>query len=360
MAKRFLFLKVEGSPFQIGLQIGESLKERISLSINQILDYELGVYKKLTFGEEAPPISTYTKEYIFNKARIFLPLFKKYCPQMLMELRGIAKGSNIDFEQALLLQIRGEIVYAAAQFGCTSFALSREATSNNRVLIGQNWDYPIESDLLMVLHVIPEEGPRRIMMTFIGLTSYLGINSEGIGNFANALPWGWCEPGIPHYPFWWRIFQQKHMAGIRDIVKKTKPVQPKNCVFCDANGEIADLEMTPNDSIWLDPHEGFFVHTNHFLGEPYSNKSNLPPLMGDSVPRYNRLKALVKESYGSITVSKMQKFLSDHDNYPTSICRHEEPDGWFTSASMIAEPELGVLHVCAGNPCSGEYIHYTV
>ncbi len=76
--------------------------------------------------------------------------------------------------------------------------------------------------------------------------------------------------------------------------------------------------------------------------------------------RYDRLRSLIKGKYGVIELADIQAFLADHDNHPGSICRHPGSLGIFTAASMIAEPEMGVLHVCAGNPCEGEYVAYTV
>jgi isopenicillin-N N-acyltransferase-like protein len=295
---------------------------------------------------------------VLEKTRDFVPLFERYCPRVLTELRGIAKGAGITFEEALLLQIRGEVVYALVG-GCTSFVLSRNMTKRGEIIIGQNWDYPVDLDLMLVLHVVPEDGPAALMMTFAGLTSYMGINAAGIGNFANALPWGWCEFGIPHYPFKWRVFQESTVDGLRRLCDETKTIQPGNYVFCDASGQIADVELTAEGAVWLEDREGFFVHTNHFLGEPFASRADLAPFLADSVPRYQRLYSLVKEAAGRVDVSLLRQFLSDHENYPVSVCRHEESPGLWTSASLIAEPEHGVLHVCAGNPCQGEYVtHY--
>jgi isopenicillin-N N-acyltransferase-like protein len=278
---------------------------------------------------------------------------------MLDEIRGISKGANMSFEEALLLQIRGEVIYTFAG-GCSAFVLSRDATKDGQLIIGQNWDHPIDLDLMVVLHLTPKDGPAQLMLTFAGLTSYMGINAAGIGQFANALPWGWCKVGIPHYPFKWRVYRETSLSGIRRVVEETKTVQPGNYVFCDGSGEIADVEMTPEGAVWLEDKEGFFVHTNHFLGEPFASRPDLPPLLEDSVPRYHRLYSLVQESYGKISVPLMQGFLSDHDNYPVSICRHEQAPGLCTSASFIGEPERGLLHICAGNPCEGEYVTYSL
>ena len=357
MPYKFPLLKVSGSRYEIGIQVGEALRDTIPRAINQIFDHELTLCKEWTKGENIPSIPDFTRDEVFEKTKAFLPLFEGYCPLILEELRGIATGAGISFEEALLLQIRGEVVYAIVG-GCTSFVFSRDATKEGEIIIGQNWDYPIDLDLMIVLHLTPEDGPAQLMMTFAGLTSYMGINAAGIGNFANALPWGWCQVGIPHYPFKWRVFQETNLEGLRRLCAETKTVQPGNYVFCDSEGEIADVELTPEGAVWLDNVEGFFVHTNHFLGEPFASRPDLPPLVADSVPRYHRLHSLVKEAYGQIDVALMQEFLSDHDNYPVSLCRHEEYPGIRTSASLIAEPEHGLLHVCAGNPCEGEYVTY--
>ncbi len=153
-----------------------------------------------------------------------------------------------------------------------------------------------------LLHVTPDEGPRQLMVTFAGLTSYLGINSAGVGSFANALPWGWCEVGIPHYPMWWRIFRETDLTGVRAVVDGTKSVQSESHVFSDGQGRIGNAEVTPERVVWLEDRDGFFVHTNHYLGEPYASRPDLPPFLADSMPRYERMRSLILERTGQVDV----------------------------------------------------------
>ncbi|MBX3065090.1 MAG: hypothetical protein KF726_19065 [Anaerolineae bacterium] len=365
MAHRFPLLKVRGSHYEIGLQIGEAVRDLLPRVIDQIFYHELTMNALPVEGRLTPSVPPLSRSQILARTRDFLPLFEQYCPQMLDELRGIAHSAQLSFEEALLLQIRGEVIYAygtgtgiGTVVGCSSFAFSREVTKDGTLIAGQNWDYPLDLELLHMLHVTPDDGPAQLMMTFAGLTSYMGINSAGIGNFANALPWGWCQLGIPHYPFKWRVLRESSLTGLRKLAAETRTVQPGNYVFCDGSGEIGDLELTPESAVWLENREGFFVHTNHFLGEPNASNPELRPFLADSIPRYERFHSLVNEYRGSIDVPLMQSMLSDHDNYPTSICRHEKYPGICTSASLIAEPEQGVMHVCAGNPCTGDYVTY--
>lgn len=359
MPHQFRTLKSSGTRYDIGFQVGTELRDVIPRVIDQIFDYELALCERWTSGHETPAIPDLTRDEVLRKTWEFLPLFEQYCPPMLLELRGIAKGADISFEEALLLQIRGEVVYSVAG-ACTAFVFSRDVTRNGEIIIGQNWDYPIDPGLMVVLHLCPDDSPDQLMMTFAGLTSYMGINGAGVGSFANALPWRWCGVGIPHYPFKWRVLRQRDLAGIREVCEQTKTVQPGNYVFCDGRGNIADVELTPEGCAWLDDDDGFFVHTNHFLAEPFASRSELSPFLSDSIPRYHRFRELVTSHVGQIEVSLLQGILSDHSNYPVSICRHEEFPGLRTSASLIAEPEQGLLHVCAGNPCESEYVTYSL
>jgi isopenicillin-N N-acyltransferase-like protein len=360
MARRFDLLKVHGSPRQIGLQVGEALRDKIPLAIDQIFEHELGYFEAMTVGP-VPELPAMTRADVLQKTRAYLPHFQQYAPDMVQELHGIAEGARIDFEEALLLQIRGEIVYALTG-GCTSFALGASTTKDHAVVTGQNWDYAVDLDLGIVhlLHVTPDEGPRQLMLTFAGLTSYLGINSSGVSSFCNALPWAWCSVGIPHYPLWWRVFRETGLAGVRSVMEQTKSVQAENHVFSDSSGSIANGELTPEGVAWLPDEEGFFVHTNHYVSQRYRNRPDLPVYLADSPLRLERMRSLIRTKLGVLDVASMETFLSDHQGFPTSICRHEKLPGFWTSASLVAVPQKGLMYVCAGNPCEGEFVEYQV
>jgi isopenicillin-N N-acyltransferase-like protein len=52
--------------------------------------------------------------------------------------------------------------------------------------------------------------------------------------------------------------------------------------------------------------------------------------------------------------------LRDHTLGTAGICRHEPGRPMKTIASIIAEPDKGLLHVARGNPCENEYVAYSV
>jgi hypothetical protein len=45
----------------------------------------------------------------------FQPMFERYCPHLLEEMRGLAEGAGVTFEEAMLCSIRGKLSSARAE-----------------------------------------------------------------------------------------------------------------------------------------------------------------------------------------------------------------------------------------------------
>ena len=88
------------------------------------------------------------------------------------------------------------------------------------------------------------------------------------------------------------------------------------------------------------------------------------PELIQSVPRMSRAESLLGNQAGGVGLDHVKSLLSDHLDYPTSICRHENDhpgDGHWTSVvSMIVEPSKGRMHLTRGNPCSNPYEVYSL
>jgi isopenicillin-N N-acyltransferase like protein len=99
---------------------------------------------------------------LLSRAMTFLPAMEAFAPHLVEELRGIADGAKVSFAEALLVNVRAEVMGAAASEAlCTSFALGRAVTADGTILSGQNLDqHPANRDLMIMLHVEPT-GVRR-------------------------------------------------------------------------------------------------------------------------------------------------------------------------------------------------------
>jgi len=302
-----------------------------------------------------------SREQLRQRAARFQPVFDRYCPHLLEEMRGLGEGAGVTFEEAMACNIRGELRYAS-QEGCTAYVIGRNGTARRELIAGQNADVGSEvMPLAYVLHLQPQGKPEVLIWTFGGMLGYHGINSAGVGKFENALAGGpRSRFGIPHYPVERMMYECENLEQVLDLLRKMPAEYSVNFLLCDGQGNMADAEYTTEGpQILRDQGAGYLVHTNHFLCQNYGTEENLKRSLADSFPRLERIDSLIKARYGSIEVDDIKQFLSDHSGYPSSICRHGAGH-MQTLASIISEPAQRRMHVAVGNPCQHKYATYSM
>jgi len=102
------------------------------------------------------------------------------------------------------------------------------------------------------------------------------------------------------------------------------------------------------------------VHTNHCLCPDRTSINDEYPELIQSVPRLQRMTQLLSEVVPDrqLTVPQVQVLLADHDNYPQSICRHQNADKhgfWSTVFSIVMDPTAREMYVSRGNPCENRF-----
>jgi isopenicillin-N N-acyltransferase-like protein len=346
-------VRAEGSHRELGQQHGAQAAEEIRAH----LDY-IGHRQELS------------RQQLRTKALRFKPLFERHCPHLLTEIEGLGEGAGVPLAEALAVNIRGELGKATDE-GCTTYVLGRKSTASGEILIGQNSDM-MQSNLEMgyVLHLKPVDKPQVLIWTYGGMIGYHGMNSAGVAHFANAFGGG--PPGqfaLPHGPVKRLMLECTELSEVLEIFDKVPLASNGNYVVCDGGGKILDIEATTRGPRLLRDHDaGFLAHSNHFLCAPYASQENYAKSMPDSFDRLDRINKMILTAFGSITVESMQRYLSDHSNHPTSICRHPRTTdlekgfevAGRTVASMIAEPAHRRMHVALGNPCESRFVTYSM
>ena len=358
--KSFPLVDVSGPPYQRGLQHGRACGDLIR-RYPSALRLALADEARLRAPDCQPP--ELTDEELCRRALRFLPWFEEFAPEQVEEIRGVAAGAGVSFELALLANVRAEVAgLDHFSSGCTAVALGRRATADGGVLVGQNQDqHPAMQDLVVVLRVEPDRGPRMLMATFAGLLGYGGINSAGVGYVMNALANSVWRMGLPHYPVKRALLEQSHLAGCRRVFDRARVGSCANNLLVDRD-RLADVELTPDGYAVIEPDEmdgDYLVHTNHFRSPRLAADDRLLPRLPDSADRCARMEALIRERLGSLTLADLKAFFADHSGHPRSICRHDEGAGGMRSIfSVIGEPDRGRLHVSVGNPCANQYSTY--
>lgn len=338
----FPLLEVSGSAYEMGYQHGAQAAPLIER------------YLRLTERLTGKP-----RDVLCRNAMTLLPYMEALSPTFVEEIRGLADGAEIRFEEAVLCQARAE-AGRIPEGGCTAFALTGAATADGSPLIGQNQDLePEYADVAILLRVRPGDGrPRALIFTFAGQLGYSGMNETGLCHFANALydaPW---QPGLPHYPLKRVMLEQRSADDCVDLLARYRTCSAANALICDGAGEIRDVEVRPEGiALFADDHPDWVVHANHYLSSDFAaHETNSLP---DSCPRLARMRGLVHAEWGQITVETMQRILADHAGDPGGICRHGAA-GMHSISGYIAEPTRRRLHVRRGHGCLGTWTTYEV
>ena len=338
----FPLITVRGTSYEMGRQHGEQagpLIERYLLWIERLTQLP--------------------RDTLCSNALQFVPRMEALSPAFVEEVRGLADGAGISFEEAVLCQVRAEAAQGEAE-ACSAFALTGEATAGGATLAGQNQDLkPEYADVTIVLHVQPTDGrPRAVMVTFAGQLGYAGMNEHGVAHFANSLydaPW---QLGLPHYPLKRLILEQRSVDDCVRLYRDHRTCSAANVVLCDGAGSVGDIEVRPEEiAVYTDDHPDTRLHTNHYVTPqfaPFETNS-----LADSCPRLDRLRELVQEQWGQITVDTMKMILADHQGDPGGICRHGE-EQMHSVAGYVADPDAGVFHVRRGHGCLGTWTTYEV
>ena len=343
----FPLVDVAGSPREMGRQHGEQAREQVR-----------------AFAEHLIESNEASREEVLRATGFFRPLFEQHCPELGEEIAGVAEGAGISLEEAYLIQIRGEISGAMRE-GCTTFAVRETQTTTGGILIGQNSDMEgAMQEHFIVLRLRPERHPATLMWTFAGHLGYHGVNAAGVAHFANSLAGGprWRR-GLPHYPVKRRLYECRTREEVLRLWDSMPVCSSGNYMMAAGDPVIFDLEMTPEGYGELaDPGCGYLAHANHFVSERFHTEETDREALPDSCARHERMTRLLRQGAGSLDVPAMQRILSDHENHPRSICRHEKSDerGMETVAGLIAEPQAGRLHVACGKPCAGDWTTYSL
>lgn len=340
---------VSGSNRQMGEQLGEACRPGIAEAL------------ALVHGEmeKIGPITHFRA-----RAQAYVSAIEKVAPYLVEEIRGLARGAAVPFEDALLLQLRFEAVGFDGRGGdgCSSFAIKR---ADGHVFTGQNVDTVEEHCRLgTVVEMRPDDGPDMLFYAYYpGMIGYLGINSEGLSVFGNALLSDGWRVGFPRYLSCRLALEQKTAAKAEETIRGLERASTINLLFTDPSGDIRNLEQTVDEVETLTAEDGRLFHTNHYVCERFRGDERLLDILPDSTVRRAQGAARLEEiDVGEDDLfEQVKSVLKDHQNHPSSICRHRaetsryDSDQWMTVASLVADPAAGRVDVAFGPPCETDY-----
>lgn len=350
-SREFPFYRFEGTHREIGRQYGESCKDLIMLH----RDYALERLKKaidISSNSEVEEAALEYRSYVM-----------KYAPFFDEEIQGLAEGAGISIGEAYFLQLRAEIYnYLDTTDECTTFAVSGNATSTGIPLIGQNADLPaFYKEVGVVIESVPDKNFATLMLTPAGQISYIGINDQGMGTFANFLTCDGWRVGFPRYLLTRLALSKDNLTDAEEVIRNIYRASSRNIIMMDKVGNSIDLETIPTEIARIESENGLLAHSNHFVAASLLNEERRSGEdLTNSQIRLQRMSELLNENHGQINVEVMQKILRDRANEPHTLCRKPGDYGTdsITFASVIAEPSNKKIWVAVGPPHENEYKCY--
>jgi isopenicillin-N N-acyltransferase-like protein len=283
-------------------------------------------------------------------------------------MQGIAEGAGCGLDEVLALNVRYEILYYqftrnALADGCTSFAVLPEASGNGHLLLGQNWDW-IPQVQGAVLHTVEPDGLETLSFTEAGIFGgKIGLNSAGLGLGVNGLQTtsdDWSRLSPPYHVRCYQILRCQEFEDALQVVSGAPRACSTNFLIAQAPDRVADLEAAPDQVRALGCANGYLVHTNHFLDPATLGVAEPPrPRWSSTYHRLARLRELL-DAARPLGIAAIQACLRDHQQYPNSVCCHEDPalppgQRYLTVTSAVMDLHTRELYLSDGPPCQSEY-----
>lgn len=348
--RRIPLIDVYGSHRQMGQQIGEACREQVKHSIENANGLLSSAYDELQLSWDGAVI----------QARKYGPFAEERYPQYIEELKGIAEGANVRYDDLMVVNAMEAVTSDALHLTkCTSMAVNQERTANGHVLIAHNEDWlPEDEPDVYLIRAKPDNAPSFLAMTYGGLLPNIGFNSAGIAQCCDSVYPTDSRIGIP------RVIVSRAVLSARTPGEAIRHMLAPhraagyNHLLAHESGEIYSVEVSARQFAILYAENGCMVHTNHYLDPKMQSIENEPDELISTRIRYFRALRLL-QSQPKLTVNMLETIQKDHINYPDSICNHDIDsqvlDRQKTITALVMDLTNRQMHIAWGNPCCNPY-----
>ena len=292
---------------------------------------------------------------------------QKVAPHLSEELKGIADGAETSLTNIVILNNYTDFRdIQLPEEGCSTIHVQ----SNNEILSGQTWDMHKSAKNYLCLIDVPEyivNGKKiapSVILSLIGCVGLMGVTTHNCLIGVNNINTANARSGII-----WPVLVRKTLEGstleeMRDILTKLPVTSGHNYLISSREGG-EHWEITPEITELVGKVEkntnGFAFHTNHCLGpkiQELEDKSSM------SSTTFNRFNLLTKKVNTVKNINTLKGLLTDHEEFPKSICSHFEngaQDPSFTCGGGVADLNRNVAVFWRGCPVHDQdYVEYHV
>jgi hypothetical protein len=372
----FETIACSGSPYEMGVQQGEALREPIHAFLKTFeQSEEFRASAGRVVGAEGVlrmlgGIATLAQRFASGEA----------LGPWRARLEGIADGAKMNRPVLWGAQIIEALISSPlAMSGCTSIAVGSRWTGGAGPLLLKNYDI---GEMLRPTTCLRRSRPSGRLASFdmvinalVG--SHVTMNEAGLCLSYNYGMVRWYpRPGVP--PTYLVQHAAENFTGTDETADwLSKQTSTNGCVITvmDRDDRLCVVEKAGRHGAVRRDEDGMTVATNHFLtdgmsrfnyalttvyGKRTSSSIRGMSVQASNVARLERARRLLAEASsagGRISADRLMAIARDHDGKvggdENTICRHHE--GMMTLASIILVPRERKVLLCAGNPCEGTF-----
>ncbi len=359
--KEIPVIDLYGDGYDLGFQHGKHLRDKI----RSFYETAFKVHKRnLQIVAE--------KESILDFCRRNTGYLRQYSLKLFDEMRGIADGSGLEFDDILFLNSVAEMedlrpkelggkLSSTKLWGCTSFNILPQASKDGKPYIGQTYDMErYYSKYNVILRIRRNNGPDMLVYTLAGILGLNGMNDRGIGVVINKLVANDAREGVI-YPFIIRnVLDMERIGDAFGAVVFSPRATGMNYQLASKDGIAWSIEVSAGYYNLL-PFEEAITHTNHYLSEAmrkYETRNWLSH--GGSYVRQQVSSRMIRGNIGAIDLELLKNMTKNHTNFPRCICAHggegqDEYEAFSTIAAVIYDLGGRKMYACHENPCTNEY-----
>jgi isopenicillin-N N-acyltransferase like protein len=337
--KRLSVVTLEGSPLECGLKHGKTLKDAIHALLK--------IWKADLAERYRMEPSAFIKKFI--QRTDYRSAMKKWTPELIEEIEGIAKGAGVDFDTMFVFQLIDEYWVQGSSIAnehCSSLGISRRGDQAS--VVAQNMDLEgFRDGFQTVLHIKPTGSElEQFVLTHAGLIGLNGMNNRSIGICCNTLTQLAARvDGLPVACVVRGVLQQQTEKAALKFLRSVKHASGQNYVV-GGPVKVYDLECSAGKVSSFMPNEwpeGVW-HTNHPLSNddytPYYreliDKNASLKTQGNSAVRLHSLQRnlTAKASNGHLELIRTALAATDSVEHPVCVHYKNRTDS-FTFASTI-------------------------
>ncbi|MEO6230957.1 MAG: C45 family peptidase [Ferruginibacter sp.] len=337
---------LRGNAYERGLQHGQQLGPQIKDFLN---DNKARVNSIREF-----PLSD---DVIQSQVQLHAAVIEAELPEIATELKGLAAGAGISYEEAVFLQVRVELMSYGDQDllegDCSTVAIKQPG---HPTITGQTIDLPGNmTELGCVFRIIPEndDEPEILMYGFAGLLGYMGMNSHGLSININMVVSNDWQPGVSPYLLVRHFLTLATTEECLQELNRITRSSSRSFVIADKTS-LLNVEFTATQIRVLE--ETLMFHTNHYLDTDLIKEDKIHFLFKNSSIKRLKLLQQLFPSDENVSPETLFNIFADHTLYPVGICAHGEGNirRSETVGTVVMEPESFTMYARKGNACTGE------